>query len=516
LTSRRIDHGNSERVLVLAPTGRDSSAACALFEQAGLSAKSCSGIGELQSELEAGAGAAVISEEALLGAEIGSVGSVFDWVRDQPPWSDFPFIILTTRRDDPRLRRYTLDLIERLRNVTLQERPIQTMTLVSAVEAALRARRRQYEAARYLREREHAANRLEDLVRERTQQLQEANDHLTAARDSLTTALEAAQMRTWNLDLARYEIGAAPERDLLSWGGTLLAKWAESIGDRVLPDDQGAFEAAFKQALATGKFHLECRFVRRDEEVHWIVAEGYLYRDKRGCPLRLAGTVRDVTERRQVEESLRQRAKVCRRHIGDVEALGAPVTLYQRHYRHFAARAAANALALPRVFVGFLAADIRFVRLYNLVSAAQWAGFVGIVRRLAQAMEHEPRRFVAGIENAVQFVRRKAFLARGHQVSGEHPFRQRDMRPLHDGADRYAKRLAAILALVDARPRAVAGELGNPIAAHATARAVWASGPQHLFQMLARRVFVVIDRIAKIGSGAGHVGLPFNSAAILT
>jgi hypothetical protein len=124
LTSRRIDHGNSERVLVLTPTGRDSSAACALFEQAGLSAKSCSGIGELQSELEAGAGAAVISEEALLGAEIGSVGSVFDWVRDQPPWSDFPFIILTTRRDDPRLRRYTLDLIERLRNVTLQERPI--------------------------------------------------------------------------------------------------------------------------------------------------------------------------------------------------------------------------------------------------------------------------------------------------------------------------------------------------------------------------------------------------------
>jgi hypothetical protein len=30
-----------------------------------------------------------------------------------------------------------------LRNVTLQERPIQTMTLVSAADAALRARRRQ-------------------------------------------------------------------------------------------------------------------------------------------------------------------------------------------------------------------------------------------------------------------------------------------------------------------------------------------------------------------------------------
>ena len=305
MTRRRIDRGNSERVLVLAPTGRDSSAACALFEQAGLSAKSCSGIGELQSELEAGAGAAVIAEEAFLGADISPV---FDWVRNQPPWSDFPFIILTTRRDDPRLRRYTLDLIEALRNVTLQERPIQTMTLVSAVEAALRARRRQYEAAKYLREREHAADRLENLVRERTQQLQEANDHLTAAQESLTMALEAAQMRTWNLDLGEYEIGVGAERD--PPGETLLAKWTEGIGDWVLPNDQGAFEAAFKQALATGKFHLECRFVRRDEEVRWMVAEGRLYRDKRGCPLRLSGTLRDVTERRQVEESLHQTQKL--------------------------------------------------------------------------------------------------------------------------------------------------------------------------------------------------------------
>jgi signal transduction histidine kinase len=305
--SRRIEHGNSERVLVLSPTGRDSSAACALFEQAGLSAKSCSGIGELQSELEAGAGAAVISEEGFLGAELRPV---FDWVRDQPPWSDFPFIILTTRRDDPRLRRYTLDLIERLHNVTLQERPIQRVTLVSAAQAALRARRRQYEAAKYLREREHAANRLEDLVRERTQQLQEANDHLRAAQDSLTMALDAAQMRTWNLDLGEYEIGAGPERDPLSPGETLVAKWAEGIGDRVLPNDQGAFEAAFKQALVTGKFHLECRIIRPDGEVRWMVAEGHLYRDERGCPLRLAGTVRDVTERRQVEESLRQTQKL--------------------------------------------------------------------------------------------------------------------------------------------------------------------------------------------------------------
>lgn len=154
---------------MLAPTGRDNSAACAVLAHAGLSCEPCSGSGDLRTKLEAGAGAAVIAEEAFFGTD---PAPLFDWVRDQPPWSDFPFIVLTTRRDDPRQDQHTLRLLEKLRNVTLLERPIQTMTLVSAAKAALRARQRQYEAATYLIEREQAASRLEDLVRERTRQLQ--------------------------------------------------------------------------------------------------------------------------------------------------------------------------------------------------------------------------------------------------------------------------------------------------------------------------------------------------------
>ena len=173
----------SKRVLVLAPTGRDSAAACALLQQAGMTCKACSSIEELRRELVAGAGAALMAEEAFFATDLSAL---FDWVDNQPPWSDFPFVVLTTHRDDPRVRRYTLDLIDKLRNVTLQERPIQSVTLVSGLQAALRARTRQYEVAEYLDEREQAANRLEALVRERTRQLQEANDQLVAAQENLT------------------------------------------------------------------------------------------------------------------------------------------------------------------------------------------------------------------------------------------------------------------------------------------------------------------------------------------
>lgn len=297
---------NSERILVLAPTGRDGRAACTLLEHAGLTCVSCDHLDELRRGLEAGAGAAVIAEEAFVAADPSCLS---DWVASQSPWSDFPFIILTTHRDNAQVRRRMLQLMDCLRNVTLQERPIQTVTLVSAVQSALRARRRQYEAAKYLEEREQAASRLEDLVRQRTRQLQQANDRLEGAQESLTMALEAAQMRTWNLDLTGYRTESAAG-GLCNHATRLFAEWSRAVGDEISPISQDDFTAAFDEALKSGKFRLESQALAAQDETRWFVAEGRLSCDRQGEPLRLAGTIRDVTERRQVEETLRQTQKL--------------------------------------------------------------------------------------------------------------------------------------------------------------------------------------------------------------
>ena len=89
-----------------------------------------------------------------------------------------------------------------------------------------------------------------------------------------------------------------------------LERWSEAVNASLLPDDRPAFEAAFDQARGTGRFNLEARVLGAGDEIRWVVAEGRLYRDERGNPVRLAGTIRDVTERRQVEESLRQTQKL--------------------------------------------------------------------------------------------------------------------------------------------------------------------------------------------------------------
>ena len=51
--------------MVLAPTGRDGPTAVGLLQHSGLSGRLCLEMNELQRELAAGAGAAIIAEEAL-------------------------------------------------------------------------------------------------------------------------------------------------------------------------------------------------------------------------------------------------------------------------------------------------------------------------------------------------------------------------------------------------------------------------------------------------------------------
>lgn len=133
----------SERVLILAPQGRDSFVAARILAEAGLAAKICNDLPKFLRELDLGAGVGVLTEEAIRSADIKGLAS---WVGSQPPWSDFPFILLTERggglERNPTAQRQT----EAIGNVAFLERPFHPTTLISVVRTALRGRRRQYEA----------------------------------------------------------------------------------------------------------------------------------------------------------------------------------------------------------------------------------------------------------------------------------------------------------------------------------------------------------------------------------
>jgi signal transduction histidine kinase len=169
------------RVLILAPFGRDADVIAEVLHKDERVCATCRDADALTTALDAGAGAALIAEEALAG---GHASRLFAWLERQPAWSDFPFILLAASRVGHRSAR-GLEVLERLGNVVVLERPLNSETLRRAVASSLRARARQYESRRHLAERIEAQaalvqlnDSLESRIAERTHELASANNRL--------------------------------------------------------------------------------------------------------------------------------------------------------------------------------------------------------------------------------------------------------------------------------------------------------------------------------------------------
>jgi signal transduction histidine kinase/ActR/RegA family two-component response regulator len=133
----------SKRALILAPIGRDADIASSMLAEAAIRSKICRSLPELVWGLAAGAGFALVTEEALHTADQHPLA---DWIGAQPEWSDFPFVLLTRRQGGIERNPMAIRLLQTLGNVTFLERPFHPTTLVSLARAALRGRNRQYEA----------------------------------------------------------------------------------------------------------------------------------------------------------------------------------------------------------------------------------------------------------------------------------------------------------------------------------------------------------------------------------
>ena len=155
----------SKRGLILAPQGRDASVARAMLVEAGLPGDIIENLFEFVEALKAGAGFAVVTEEALTGTDLHTLS---DWLNQQPEWSDFPFVLLTQRGGGLERNPEASRFLEVLGNVTFLERPFHPTTFVSLAQSALRGRRRQYEARGRLEELNQLATDLERRVEERT------------------------------------------------------------------------------------------------------------------------------------------------------------------------------------------------------------------------------------------------------------------------------------------------------------------------------------------------------------
>jgi PAS domain S-box-containing protein len=259
------------RVLVLAPTGRDGAVAAQHLGSANLAIVICRDVADLLGKLDDGAGVAVIAEEALR----SHLGELSAWVAEQPTWSDFPFIVLTSGHLYARADAQRIQLLESLGNVSLLERPLSIVSLSSTVRAGLRARRRQYQTRAMLDDLKSTEERLRLFI-----------EHAPAALVMLDREMRyLAVSRRWMNDfqlqdsiIGKYHYDVFPE---------IPADWREGH-DRCLA---GATESSPAGEL-----------VRVNGVRYWLRREVRPWRDNQG---RIGGLVigwEDITAGKQAEE----------------------------------------------------------------------------------------------------------------------------------------------------------------------------------------------------------------------
>ncbi|MGN2250271.1 ATP-binding protein [Frateuria sp. GZRe14] len=267
----------SERILILAPRGRDAQVAGAIVAEAGLRWLSCASLETLVEGMAAGAGTALVTEESLLEGDLHALSA---WLEAQPQWSDFPFILVTSRggiERNPAAGR----LLTVLGNVTFLERPFHPTTLVSLAQAALRGRRRQYEA------------------RERLTALYESEQRFRAA-------IQAVQGVLWTTNAQGEMVGDQPGWSALT-GQTLVDYVGNGWAAALHPDDVHPTLGAWAAAVAEKRaYRCEQRVRVRNGDWRTFSVRAIPTFDREGVIHEWVGVHTDVTEQRATEHSLRE------------------------------------------------------------------------------------------------------------------------------------------------------------------------------------------------------------------
>jgi len=136
----------------------------------------------------------------------------------------------------------------------------------------------------------------------------ETQHALLEAQKQLDVALRAGEIGTWLLDVEPNRVfgddnlqrmfGVPPT----AIRGGDLAVFLEAIH----PDDLPATTRAIEDAIQSGDSYVAEYRVRGQDGERWVVARGMVERDASGRPLRLQGVVLDITQRKRVEQSLRE------------------------------------------------------------------------------------------------------------------------------------------------------------------------------------------------------------------
>ena len=164
-----------------------------------------------------------------------------------------------------------------------------------------------------------AHDELEQRVRARTAELEKSRAALARSEEQFRQMANSIEEAFWLIDAQTWKIlYVSPAFDRI-WNrsakalGGHVAGWLASIH----PEDRERVAKSFAQGMKTGvPGTITYRLVCADGSIRWIESSGSMIRDRAGKPLRAAGVVRDITERRKLEAEILNAGEAERQRLG--------------------------------------------------------------------------------------------------------------------------------------------------------------------------------------------------------
>jgi PAS domain S-box-containing protein len=275
--------GEQWRILVLLPTTKDTERTTRILATVGLLGVACRDMAEVLQKLETEVGAVLLTEEELL---LDKEGRLAQALRAQPPWSAVPLVMLASGGNDARREKLLAGVSA---NVTQVERPIRVRTLLSALQAALRARRHQYE--------------IRDALAEQVRQ----REALRASEERYRSLIEVSPQIVW---IGRDDGGSTfcnqQWFDLtgLTAEESLGSGWAKAIH----PAHRDRVHTLWVDAVArAGSFEAEIPFRRAaDGQYRWHLAKAVPIQAADGRSAHWLGVATDIHDRKEAQERERR------------------------------------------------------------------------------------------------------------------------------------------------------------------------------------------------------------------
>ena len=133
-----------------------------------------------------------------------------------------------------------------------------------------------------------------------------AEDALRENEAMLARAQQIANVGSWEYQLGHGQILCSDQAyRILGLTPIQLQAGQDAVLARVHPDDQPHLVRAMRRTFTDGaSCRVELRILGPDGSVRTVLAQAERINDKAGRPVRLAGTVLDISERKQVEQQL--------------------------------------------------------------------------------------------------------------------------------------------------------------------------------------------------------------------